>query len=147
MLSSTPSPSPATTATATAATAAAQLGQDSEADSPPKAQKLSDDLKEFDVVESEGVALTSNLAILAAEFTEAAPPDEDEEVDPFDEAFDQLAKESISRTALEDIEKDLLEGDLFDTSRADDVLKLASLTSIVNKKEDKEEVAITCILF
>lgn len=98
-------------------------------------QRLSEDLKEFDVVQGEEVALTSNLAILAAEFAEA----EVEEADPFDEAFDQLAKESINKKTLEEIESDLYNDDLFDTSKADEVLRLASLTAVVNKQEVEVE--------
>ena len=56
-----------------------------------------------------------------------------EEEDPFDEAFDLLAKESINKFALADIEKDLNDDDLFDTTRADVVLNLASIAN-VNKK-------------
>jgi len=90
------------------------------------------DLSEFDAVQAESVALTSNVALLEAEFCEAAP---EEEEDPFDEAFDQLAKESLTKTKLEEIEADLFNDDLFDTSKADAVLNLASLTNVLNKPE------------
>ncbi len=78
------------------------------------------------------------LTLPQAEFCEAHV----EEADPFDEAFDQLAKESISKTQLEEIEKDLFNEDLFDTSKADDVLKLASLTHEFNKQADQQEEAL-----
>ena len=55
---------------------------------------------------------------------------EDEEDDPFDSAFDQLAKESINKFALQDIERDLNDCDLFDTSKADVVLNLASIAKV-----------------
>ena len=97
------------------------------------------DLSEFDAVHNESVALTSNVALLSAEFCETAP---EEEEDPFDEAFDQLAKESITKTKLEEIEADLFNDDLFDTSKADVVLNLASLTNVINKSEEKEEVVL-----
>jgi len=92
------------------------------------------DLSEFDDVRNKGVALTSNVALLEAEFCEAGP---EEEEDPFDEAFDQLAKESITKTKLEEIEADLFNDDLFDTSKADQVLNLASLTNVINKQEEE----------
>jgi hypothetical protein len=69
------------------------------------------------------------LSYIQAEFCEAHV----EEADPFDEAFDQLAKESLSKTQLEEIEKDLFDEDLFDTTKADDVLRLASLTHQLNR--------------
>ena len=59
--------------------------------------------------------------MLSAEFCEAAP---EEEEDPFDEASDQLAKESITKTKLEEIEADLFNDDLFDTYKADVILNL-----------------------
>ena len=95
------------------------------------------DLSEFDAVQNESVAITSNVALLYAEFCEAAP---EEEEDPFDEAFDQLAKESITKTKLEEIEADLFNDDLFDTYKADVILSLASLTNVVNKTEKEEEI-------
>ena len=95
------------------------------------------DLSEFDAVQNESVALTSNVSLLSAEFCEAAP---EEEEDPFDEAFDQLAKESITKTKLEEIEADLFNDDLFDTYKADVILSLASLTNVVNKTEKEEEI-------
>jgi len=98
------------------------------------------DLSEFDAVHNESVALTSNVALLSAEFCEAAP---EEEEDPFDEAFDQLAKESITKTKLEEIEADLFDDDLFDTTKADVVLNLASLTNVINKTEEEEIVLDT----
>jgi hypothetical protein len=71
----------------------------------------------------------TSLSYIQAEFCEAHV----EEADPFDEAFDQLAKESLSKTQLEEIEKDLFDEDLFDTTKADDVLRLASLTHQLNR--------------
>jgi hypothetical protein len=125
LLSSTPSPGPY------------KLQEDASNDDNVKLvdQKLADDLKEFDVVQREEVALTSNIALLQAEFSAA----QEEEADPFDEAFDQLAKESIAKTQLEEIEKDLFDEDLFDTSKADVVLKLASLTHELTKEEQQAE--------
>ena len=53
-----------------------------------------------------------------------------QEDDPFDEAFDLLAKDSINKFALQDIEKDLNDDDLFDTTKADTVLNLASIANL-----------------
>ena len=75
------------------------------------------------------------LSYIQAEFCEAHV----EEADPFDEAFDQLAKESLSKTQLEEIEKDLFDEDLFDTTKADDVLRLASLTHQLNRTEAQQQ--------
>ena len=126
LLSSTPSPGPYTKQ---------QQDTDHEAQTAVD-QKLADDIKEFDVVQREEVALTSNIALLHAEFSEAQV----EEADPFDEAFDQLAKESISKTQLEEIEKDLFDEDLFDTSKADVVLKLASLTHQFGRTQEQQQL-------
>lgn len=126
LLSSTPSPGPYVQ----------PEGQhDQEVVGPVEQQTLAEDLKEFDVVRQEETALTSNIALLQAEFCEAHV----EEADPFDEAFDQLAKESITKTKLEEIEKDLFDEDLFDTSKADEVLRLASLTHEFNKRRSEEQ--------
>ena len=96
------------------------------------------DISEFDVVQRKESALTSNVALLAGELTEA--PEEEE--DPFDSAFDALAKESLSKTKLEEIEADLFNDDLFDTTKADAVLKLASLTNVLNKDLEEEEIVL-----
>ena len=99
------------------------------------------DLSEFDEpLNKENVALTSNIALLESELNEAPEKEEEEEEDdPFDAAFDELAKESLTKVTLEEITNDLFNDDLFDTTAADDVLNLASLTNVVNKKEEKEE--------
>ena len=93
------------------------------------------DLSEFEVIgpESEDkVALTSNVAILAGEFSKPV----EEEEDDFDAAFDALAQESVTRGKLEDLERQFEDADVFDTTCADNVLNLASLT---NKVEEIEE--------
>ena len=103
-----------------------QLEQDSKADL---------DLSEFEVIgpdSEDKVALTSNVAILAGEFSK---PIEEEE-DDFDAAFDALAQESVTRGKLEDLERQFEDADVFDTTSADNVLNLASLT---NKVEEIEE--------
>lgn len=102
--------------------------------------KLSDDLAEFDVVHSENVQLTSNVALLEAEF---CPAEFEEEEDPFDEAFTQLAKASITKTKLDTLEADLYNDDLFDTSKADAVLGLASLVGVLDKTKAEEVVLDT----
>ena len=105
--------------------------------SPPEPASAVVDLSEFEErdLKKENAPLTSNIALLEAEFNEAAK----EEDDPFDAAFDELAKESLSKVTLEEITNDLFNDDLFDTTAADDVLNLASLTNVVNKKEEEEE--------
>ena len=117
ILTSTPSPLPE------------KLDQD-------KNQKSGElDLSEFEVIgpESEDkVALTSNVAILAGEFSKPV----EEEEDDFDAAFDALAQESVTRGKLEDLERQFEDADVFDTTCADNVLNLASLT---NKVEEIEE--------
>lgn len=93
------------------------------------------DLSEFEVIgpdSEDKVALTSNVAILAGEFSK---PIEEEE-DDFDAAFDALAQESVTRGKLEDLERQFEDADVFDTTSADNVLNLASLT---NKVEEIEE--------
>ena len=98
-------------------------------------QHLSEDLKEFDGVQSNKGAPTNNVTLLVAEVTE-----EPEEDDPFDALFDDLAKESLQESAnknqLAQLEEDLFNDDLFDTTAADDVLNLASLTKLQEKKEE-----------
>ena len=103
-----------------------------EQDKPTKADL---DLSEFEVIgpdSEDKVALTSNVAILAGEFSK---PIEEEE-DDFDAAFDALAQESVTRGKLEDLERQFEDADVFDTTSADNVLNLASLT---NKVEEIEE--------
>ena len=122
LLTSTPSPLP--------------VSQNSDsnktANSEARDKKL--DLSEFEVIghEAEEVALTSNVAILAGEFSKPV----EEEEDDFDAAFDALAQESVTRGKLEDLEKQFEDTDVFDTTCADNVLQLASLT---NKFEEIEE--------
>ena len=103
-------------------------------------QQLSEDLKEFDIVQNDAGILTSNSAPIATE------PEEEEEEDPFDAAFDDLAKEAIHKADDKDrlakLEEDLFNDDLFDTTAADDVLNLASLTNVVDKKELEEQVVL-----
>ena len=100
---------------------------------PDKAdcRKLSDDLKEFDVIQSGEGDQDNKEALLVEE--------EEEEEDPFDAAFDEIAKESVAKaeekTNLARLEEDLFNDDLFDTTAADDVLNLASLTKVKEKKE------------
>merc|ERR1711884_410617 len=53
------------------------------------------------------------------------PEEEEEEDDPFDAAFDELAKEALQKVNIDDITADLFNEDLFDTSAADAVLNLA----------------------
>ena len=107
-----------------------------------KAKKGGIDLSEFDEIggESKGTDLTSNIAILAGEFTQAA----EEEEDDFDAAFDALAQESVTKAKLDEFEKQFEnEDDIFDTSNADKVLKLASLLDKVeDEKEAEAEVEI-----
>ena len=104
---------------------------------PSQSASAGVDLSEFEErdLAKENAPLTSNIALLEAEFNEA-PEEED---DPFDAAFDELAKESLTKVTLEEITADLFNDDLFDTTAADDVLNLASLTNVVNKKEEEEE--------
>ena len=109
-----------------------------EAQSASAVSAVSVDLSEFEErkdLKAEATPLTSNIALLEAEFNEA-PEEED---DPFDAAFDELAKESLTKVTLEEITNDLFNDDLFDTTAADDVLNLASLTNVVNRKEEEEE--------
>ena len=68
--------------------------------------------------------------------------EEEEEDDPFDAAFDELAKESLAKVNIDDLTAELYNEDLFDTSAADAVLNLASLTNVVNKEEEKEEIVL-----
>ena len=112
--------------------------------SPSKVEENKDDsagkvdLSEFEDILGLGdskdtvVDLTSNIAILAGEFATAA----EEEEDDFDAAFDALAHESVTKTRLEELEKQFENDDIFDTSGADKVLQLASL---IDKVEDKPE--------
>ena len=95
------------------------------------------DLSEFDEIGGDSkTELTSNIAILAGEFTQAAEEEEDE----FDAAFDALAQESVTKAKLDEFEKQFEnEDDIFDTTNADKVLKLASLLDKV--EDDKEKNA------
>lgn len=119
------------------------IGSVSPSESQEKAEeslKLSDELAEFDVVHAENVQLTSNVALLEAEF---CPTEFEEEDDPFDEAFTQLAKESITKSKLETLEADLFSDDLFDTSKADAVLGLASLVGVLDKNKEEQVILDT----
>ena len=104
---------------------------DPSVEEPDKAdsRKLSDDLKEFDVIQSGEGDPDKNEALV----------EEEEEEDPFDAAFDEIAKESVAKAEdknnLARLEEDLFNDDLFDTTAADDVLNLASLTKVKEKKE------------
>ena len=109
----------------------ASPAEDPSVEEPDKAdsRKLSDDLKEFDIIQS-GEGDQDNKEALVVE---------EEEEDPFDAAFDEIAKESVAKaeekTNLARLEEDLFNDDLFDTTAADDVLNLASLTKVKEKKE------------
>ncbi len=97
------------------------------------------DLSEFETLETSGEVkkeLTSNVAILSGEFAQPVQEEEDD----FDAAFDALAQESVTKSKLEELEKQFENDDIFDTSSADKVLKLASL---LDKVEDLEEVEQT----
>ncbi|XP_040569178.1 uncharacterized protein stnA [Lepeophtheirus salmonis] len=100
------------------------------------------DVSEFENIEdndNKQQALTSNVAILAGELGTAKEESEDE----FDAAFDALAKESVTKTKIQEIEKTFEnDEDLFDTSAADRILNLASLTDKVPEEPDEiEELA------
>ena len=71
------------------------------------------------------------------------PPEEEkeEEDDPFDAAFDELAQESLKKVNIDELTAELYNDDLFDTTAADEVLNLASLTNIVTE-EEKEEIVL-----
>ncbi|TRY71729.1 hypothetical protein TCAL_03141 [Tigriopus californicus] len=103
----------------------------------PVESKAALDLSEFEEfggeVSPKGSNLTSNVAILSGEFAKPA----EEEEDDFDAAFDVLAKESVTKTRLEELEKQFENDDIFDTSNADKVLKLASLIDPINKEEEE----------
>ena len=90
-----------------------------------KELQLSDDLKEFDVINKEEAV---------AEVVES------EEEDPFDAAFDEIARDKLAKFEEKDqlaqLEEDLFNDDLFDTTGADDVLNLASLTKVKDKKDE-----------
>ena len=101
-----------------------------------ESQKLSDE--DFEVIQSgEGEQDKEKTPVVEEE--------EEEEEDPFDAAFDEIAKESVAKAEeksnLARLEEDLFNDDLFDTTAADDVLNLASLTK-VKEKQEKEEVVL-----
>ena len=73
---------------------------------------------------------------------EQPPEEEEEEDDPFDAAFDELAQESLKKVNMDELTADLYNEDLFDTSAADAVLNLASLTNVVEKQEEEEEIVL-----
>ena len=95
------------------------------------------DLSEFETIDKDGapVALTSNVAILAGEFSKPV----EEEEDDFDAAFDALAQESVTKSKLEELEREFEEADVFDTSNADKVLNLASLANQIEIVEEPLE--------
>ena len=99
------------------------------------------DLSEFEVIDSKKEAkdLTSNVAILSGEFAQPRDHDLDED-DEFDAAFDAIAQESVTKSKLEELEKQFeTEDDIFDTTKAEKVLKLASLLDKVEDVEDEDE--------
>ena len=95
------------------------------------------DLHDFEELETKDPReqLTSNVAILAGEFTTAA----EEEADDFDAAFDALAQESVVKYKLEELEKQWEDEDVFDTSNADKILNLVSLANKVEVEEEPIE--------
>ena len=74
---------------------------------------------------------------------EEQPPqqEEEDEDDPFDAAFDELAQESLKKVNIDELTAELYNDDLFDTTAADEVLNLASLTNVV-AEEEKEEIVL-----
>ena len=96
------------------------------------------DVSEFETLDNSAHAghLTSNVAILSGEF---AKPVEEEE-DEFDAAFDALAHESVTKYKLEELEKQFEDDDIFDTTCADKILQLASLTDKVEEEPEPEIV-------
>ena len=124
LLCSTPSPLPAST-------------PDSAKKSSEKQEDSLFDLAEFEVLDKDtsGAHLTSNVAILAGEFSKPV----EEEEDDFDAAFDALAQESYAKGKLEDLEKEFENEDVFDTQIADTVLNLASLTKKVEVIEEFDD--------
>ncbi len=97
------------------------------------------DVSEFDPEfvspADQGFDLTSNVAILSGEFVKPA----EEEADEFDAAFDALAQESVTKAKLDELEKEFENDDIFDTSKADKVLQLASLLDKVEESDKEEE--------
>jgi hypothetical protein len=100
-------------------------------------------IREFEEFEfKKDTQLTSNVAILAGEFAIAV----EEEVDEFDAAFDAIAQESVTRGKIEELEKQFEDSDVFDTTCADTVLNLASLTNKVEEVEEPLMISRTGIL-
>ena len=95
------------------------------------------DLHDFEELETKNTSeqLTSNVAILAGEFTKAA----EEEADEFDAAFDAIAQESVTKYKLDELEKQFEDEDVFDTTTADKILGLVSLSNKVVVEEEPEE--------
>ena len=95
------------------------------------------DLHDFEELETNNTSeqLTSNVAILAGEFTKAA----EEEADEFDAAFDAIAQESVTKYKLDELEKQFEDEDVFDTTTADKILGLVSLANKVEVEEEPEE--------
>ena len=108
--------------------------EDGENESQTKKENTSGlDFSEFELLgDKEAQVLTSNVAILSGEFSKPV----EEEEDDFDAAFDALAQQSVTKSRLEDLEKQFENDDIFDTTCADKVLKLASL---IDKVDDTEE--------
>ena len=101
-----------------------------------------DDSSELDFnIQKEQPPDTSNEPEREAEVVDAVE-EEEEEDDPFDAAFDELAKESLTKVNPDDIINDLFNEDLFDTTAADAVLNLASLTNVVEKREEEDEIIL-----
>jgi hypothetical protein len=69
------------------------------------------------------------VAILAGEFATAFQEEEDD----FDAAFDALAHESVTKSKLDQLEKDFADEDVFDTTAIDGILNLVSLANKVEE--------------
>lgn len=96
-------------------------------------EKVSIDVTEFETIDKEiPTNLTSNIAILSGELNKPA----EEETDDFDAAFDALAQESVTKSRIDDLEKQFENNDIFDTSCANKVLNLASLTDKVQELDE-----------
>ena len=99
-------------------------------------EKTNEDDEDFEKIETEEEKADEEAK------EEEQQEEEEEEDDPFDAAFDELAKESLKKVNIDEITADLFNEDLFDTSAADAVLNLASLTNVVEKKEEEEEIVL-----
>ena len=128
LLSATPSPLPTTPSDPTTT---------QKTKSKDKTSSNILDLHDFEELETKNASeqLTSNVAILAGEFTKAA----EEEVDEFDAAFDALAQDSFTKYKLDELEKEWEDEDVFDTTNADKILNLVSLANKVEVEEEPLE--------